>query len=562
MKSIRFWLALAFISLVLLVTISISYFFYKEFRQSLDERVLLQLTSIRNLKGIQVKEYIEDEWTHFLDRVSDLDNLKENNPEELKLGSHCIKNIIQNKGQKGISDVTDCHPEKETVLLFHYIVNDDTVTHILDGEKIQKVLQERTGMGQSGETYIVGKDKKLRTQSRFFPEKTPFLIDVKASDPLVTKEERSGTRILKDYRNVDVYSSYSPLDIGNLHWFILSEIDVEEVTIPLEAMKQHLSLILVGVIIVAALLSVLISRLLSRPILFVRTQLNKMSSGDYNPGQNPSSFLLEVSEMLEALEGLKKSITGAIRFSQNLGEMNLASKYEPAGEKDILGKSLLRMQDQLLQFKSKESESRKEAQKLFIKGQEKERERLSKELHDGIGPMLTGLKFLFQTEKEETLVKEKAVELIDQTIDDVRRMTYALMPPAIRDFGVGKALIHFTSLIAKSTKIDIQYYDGTKEKNSQIDDDLGICLFRIVQELVNNSIKHAEAEIIRITLTEFDEYCTLDYFDNGKGFDINVIQKGAGLRNIAERIDVFNGKLDLYSEGEGTRIEIEIPLNV
>jgi signal transduction histidine kinase len=372
----------------------------------------------------------------------------------------------------------------------------------------------------------------------------------------------SGAQILKDYRNIDVYSSYEPLEIGDLNWVILSEIDVEEVTIPLQEMKRHLYLIFLMVMAVAALLSVLISRLLSHPILYVRDQLKKMSLGDFNPSSHPASFLQEVSEMIGALEELKKSIRGAIRFSQNLGEMNLASKYEPTGQKDILGQSLLRMQQQLLQYKSKEVENRKEAQKQLMKGQEQERERLSKELHDGIGPLLTGLKFLFQTEKEETLVKEKAVELIDQTIDDVRRMTYALMPPAIRDFGVGKALIHFTNLIARSTRIDIQYYDGTKDKNSQIDNDLGISIFRIVQELVNNTVKHAEASIIRITLTEFDDYCSLDYFDNGKGFDMNVVQKGAGFRNIAERIDVFNGELNVESGKEGTRVEIEIPMNV
>lgn len=558
MKSIRFWLTSFLISLVLLVTITISFFFYWEFRQSLDDRVLLQLTSIRNLKSVQIKNLIQMEWDRFNENPANFEGDNQSN----NFHEPCISEFIIPDLASGIYDVTECNNRHETKLLFYQTTPSDTFYYFLSGDEIQQILLERTGMGQSGETYIVGNDSRLRSDSRFFSDIIPYTIINTSRGVAAGINGNSGGEIIEDYRGVKVYSSYAPLKLNNLDWVILSEMDVEEVMIPLRELQRQLFLIFFVVVTFAVILSVLISRVLSRPILFVRNELKKMTYGNFLSYQYSKVLPREFVEMIQALEELKVSISGAIYFSQNLGLMNLQTAYQTSGKEDALGKSLLKMQEKLLEYKSLESETLKKSQKLLIKGQEQERERLSKELHDGIGPLLTGLKLLFQTEEDYETLKDKAINLIDQTIGDVRRMTYDLMPPAIRDFGVGKALIHFTNLIARTTGIDIQYSDETKNFDSNISNDLGVCLFRIVQELVNNTIKHAKADLIRISLTEFEDYCSLYYSDNGKGFNPEEVKKGSGLRNIQQRIDVFNGEYSLQSDSEGTIVEIEIPINV
>jgi signal transduction histidine kinase len=556
MKRIRFWIIAVLTSLVVLVGGLISIFFYNEFSKSLDERVLLQLTSIQNLKGIQINRYIKEEWSSFnLNKekfiLTDQEQLKE------IFDKDCIENRCNTTG---IYDITECHIEKQTHIAF-FIKNDSLAfLKIINGDEIKKILMERTGMGQSGETYLVAEDHRLRSESRFFPDSIPFFISTNSSGVNQALNNNSGSGIIKDYRNVEVYSSYALLDNIDLNWVILSEIDVEEGTMPLKRMQKHLFVIFSSVIMIAVLLSFILSKIMSRPLLRVRDQLNIMSHGNYLSSLDIGLAPQEVYEMMHALENLKKSILGAIDFSENLGEMNLHSSYEITGDEDVLGKSLLKMQEKLLEFQMIESSRRKNAQRMLLKGQEDERERLSRELHDGIGPLLTGLRFLFQTDKYPKKSRERAIQLIDKTIDEVRRITYALMPPAIKDFGVGKALISFTQLIQQATNIDLKYNDSTLEDNSKISNDLGVNIFRVVQELINNTIKHAEASSIRISLTEFENHCSLYYFDNGKGFDPESDAKGAGINNIKERLQAFNGRIVIRSSEEGTTVEIEIPI--
>jgi signal transduction histidine kinase len=86
-------------------------------------------------------------------------------------------------------------------------------------------------------------------------------------------------------------------------------------------------------------------------------------------------------------------------------------------------------------------------------------------------------------------------------------------------------------------------------------------MFRIVQELINNSIKHSKATTIRISLTEFDNVLSLYYFDNGIGFNINEVQLGSGIKNIKERVEIFDGTLEIEST-ENTIFEIEMPIKL
>lgn len=133
------------------------------------------------------------------------------------------------------------------------------------------------------------------------------------------------------------------------------------------------------------------------------------------------------------------------------------------------------------------------------------------------------------------------------------------MPSALVDFGVGKALSSFVDVIKKSSGVEINYDDSTHGNTGKLTTDLDICLFRVCQELINNSLKHSNAKKITISLTEFSDKISLYYVDDGIGFNMNRIEPGSGLKNIKERIDVLDGYLRIVSGEKGTAVEVELP---
>ena len=135
------------------------------------------------------------------------------------------------------------------------------------------------------------------------------------------------------------------------------------------------------------------------------------------------------------------------------------------------------------------------------------------------------------------------------------------MPQALLDFGVGSAIANLIELIKKTSNLNVHYINSMAEEDRK---NLGIekhiNLFRITQELLNNTLKHAQASNIRLSLTQLEDKVALFYQDDGKGFDPDGVQYGYGLNNIQERVRVFNGYFSIESNQDGTEVEVEIPI--
>jgi signal transduction histidine kinase len=235
------------------------------------------------------------------------------------------------------------------------------------------------------------------------------------------------------------------------------------------------------------------------------------------------------------------------------------AKYKLFEEGDVLGKSLIIMQKKLMDYENAEKRNRFMAKRSLIEGQENERKRLSKDLHDGLGPLLTSLKLMVQASELPSSDKKEINTHVDVTIAEIRRMTYNLMPSVLVDFGVGRALHSFIDVMKKTSGIEIVYEDATLGNAGKLTIDVDICLYRVCQELVNNSLKHAFAKKITISLTEFGDKISLYYVDDGIGFDLNSVKLGSGLKNIKERVEILNGYLNIVSGENGTVVEVEIP---
>ena len=202
----------------------------------------------------------------------------------------------------------------------------------------------------------------------------------------------------------------------------------------------------------------------------------------------------------------------------------------------------------------------------MLKGQEEERSRIAKDLHDGLGGLLSGTKLSFMNVKENlplsaknTALFDKSLSMLDNTIGDLRKVAHNLMPEALVKFGLHEALRDFCDSIQSSSGIQVLFQQfGEKRKPGNTAE---VFTYRIIQELVNNTIKHADASRIIVQLTMSSNKTGITVEDDGKGFDKNNIlrTKGAGLANIKYRVQYFNGGLDIVtSPGNGTSVNIEL----
>ena len=548
--SLRFLILIILNSLVFLVTIALSVTFYNQFSKVLDDRILKQLNSIKTLKMVQLERLIQNEWNQFSE---------DPNPEGL---IDSLEFTFPNTKfpASGIYDLTPYNNENKTSIGLVLKEGYQSKVKIIPYSKIKNILLERTGMGQTGESYLVGEDYRMRSQSRFLPDKVSNTILVKTMGVQQALEGKSGSGLYKDYRDVDVYGVFSLIKISKLNLVILSEIDESEVMAPLIELRTRLLTLIAVITFLAVVLSLFLTRIIANPIINMKKSLKIMAEGDYEQRNDFGKNSNEIKEMFQALDNLKKSLQGAVNFSNEIGKMNLNTQYFPKSQNDLLGKSLIKMRDKLIEFRNKESKNRINTKRQLVDGLEKERKRLARELHDGIGPLLTSLKFYIENKIENDKERNQMKTIVDDTISEIRSMSNALMPSIIEDFGVGAALENFVENINNSTTINIDFEDLTKQDQSKITKTQEIHIFRISQELINNSLKHAKAKNIKITLSEFDDFISLFYFDDGIGFNINTIKLGSGIINIKERVEICQGKIKISSLPRNSTFEIELPI--
>lgn len=202
----------------------------------------------------------------------------------------------------------------------------------------------------------------------------------------------------------------------------------------------------------------------------------------------------------------------------------------------------------------------------FIDGQEMERQRLSRELHDGLGQSLVAIKMRLETITHVDMSKIRYVlevikDMFDKAIDDIRRMSNDLMPVVLNDFGLETATRNLCEHIEESAHIVITFTAGNIPHN--LDKKTMTYIYRIIQESLTNIAKHSGADQAEVRIEGEDKTIKLYIADNGNGFDINQAHEGNGngLYNIHERVGILNGKIQMDSaEGDGTSIHIRIPL--
>jgi two-component system NarL family sensor kinase len=206
-----------------------------------------------------------------------------------------------------------------------------------------------------------------------------------------------------------------------------------------------------------------------------------------------------------------------------------------------------------------------------IRSEETERHRIAEALHDEVGAILSSSKLHLQAinagllDERGKQLHEKAKELLDEGIQKVRGISHNLHSNILQEFGLNEAIRHFInktikgSVIKTTTELDDQY----KTVNAEND----ISIYRMVQELLNNILKHSKADEIMISSTYQNYHLEITIFHTGTGLTqqqfeaLRYNKEGLGLKNIMNRVILLKGKIEFFSEADGYRIKINLPIN-
>ncbi len=373
------------------------------------------------------------------------------------------------------------------------------------------------GLGKSGEVYLVGDDYLMRSNSRFIPNSI-MNTSVKTISAYNAFKDKTGSSLIDDYRTIACLSSFERLSIRGLNWAIIAEIDYSEAMIPIVSLRNDIVFLSLIICILLFSIAHFISRTITNPIVRLKNAALMIGEGDLDVNIKPKSTD-EIGLLTEAFNIMTQQL------------------------KDERLKRMSALYD----------------------GQELERQRISRELHDGLGQKLISIKLQLEStskqnaEEVRSTIEEVKVDFL-KTIEEVRQISNNLAPNILKESGIDVALKTLCDSINRTSKIDIElsvYGDYSTNEPK-----IRFYLYRITQEGLNNAIKHSGATKVQLQLIGNKDSIILIIEDNGKGFeyDSNFCTPCNGIYNMKERARLLNGTLDIESEPlSGTTIRLKIP---
>jgi signal transduction histidine kinase len=203
----------------------------------------------------------------------------------------------------------------------------------------------------------------------------------------------------------------------------------------------------------------------------------------------------------------------------------------------------------------------------IINTEENEKKRFAKDIHDGLGPLLSTVKMSLSALTEKIKdpsgieILENANHLVNEAINTIKEVSNNLSPHVLTNFGLSSAISAFTAKINQTKALEIDFKSNME--NIRLENDKEVVIYRAVCELINNSILHSGASRIEIELNKHEKFVTLQFYDNGRGFDTSGLErednKGMGISNIETRVKSIEGVFILESNpGKGTSALIKV----
>jgi len=407
-------------------------------------------------------------------------------------------------------------------------INEGVILLEIDMASINSIMfntNVMNGLGKTGEAYVVGADRIMRTSSRF-KSNSINTMPVKTFGVEKAFQNITSTGEYHDYRNKTVLGSFGKIKIPGLNWVILVEIDLEEAMIPIYTLRN--SIIILSLIISMLIFGIVyvISKRISMPVLKLKQAADNIAGGNY-----------EIH-----IENKSKD---------EIGELSLAFNQ---------------MIDKIKEQKREIYEERSMRITSVFDGQEQERQRLARDLHDGLGQRILAVKMqLERAENASPELKQKLMAdarmLLSTISKEVVDMSENLMPHVLTEFGLISAIENLCEEVETINGINISF--NVNEIPSDCRADVKIYLYRIIQEALNNIVKHAEAKNVDIRFSYKDHWVELIITDDGKGFDVDNIRQGSnGIYNMRDRVEILGGTFNIRSAtNKGTTIEVMVSID-
>lgn len=384
------------------------------------------------------------------------------------------------------------------------------------------------GFGETGELYIVNRDKLMITRSRFIEDSILKQV-VDTEGVRVAFDNGTGTvGIYPNYRGVQILGASKYLE--EMGWVVLAEKDVSEAFAPIVNLRNLVIIMGTTGTIVLVIVAISISLTVTRPINKLVESAHAIANGD---------------------------LTKQVRVKGKDEISNLAKSFDTM--RIELGKSFRNIE-----------RHRKELQHLserIVLIQEEERNNLSRELHDQTGQALIALKTNLEVidkllpgdarEAREWLRDSK--QFLIKTIEEIRNLSFSLKPPMLDDLGLLPTIESYSKDFSARTKIAVNIKSNLK--NEKFRPNLELSLYRMVQEALTNVLKHSGAKTVQINIYHENSKLVLSIGDDGRGFDIEkmwqngVKDYGIGLLGMRERFASAGADFQVYStKGNGTQL--------
>jgi PAS domain S-box-containing protein len=512
-------------------------------------------------------------------------------------------------------------------------------------EAVYNIIYDKfpgTGMGKTGEAYLVGTDGMMRSPSRFI-QGAVLNIPVRTTGFLRAMEGKEGVGIYNDYRGVEILGAYGLLDIGGLNRIILAEIDFSEAMVPLAAIRNEILFLSLIIVLVIFGLAMFVAHGITRPLVRLKNAANFIAQGNYNQqleikendeiGELTQAFnamaleikstTRELKENEERLRHFYAATLDGIILHENermllfnaamlvltgytgseMSEFRLTDILQERKSTDCSRDSAPRTYESLLirkdgsnlavevqescveyegknvrasvirdisarkKMEAELADERNKRVRAVFDGQDHERQRLSRELHDGLGQQLAAGKLilessLYTSDADELKPKiGEAQRIFDQIIGDIRRISHDLSPSILQEFGLKSAMENLCNEFRKTTGMQVDFLTDLKEGGP--DEMTSTYLFRIAQEGLINIQRHSGATRVKVALTMDNYGIFLEIKDNGQGFQVKEVLKkgGNGLYNMRERAGILKGNLTIKSHpGKGAVILVRVPV--
>ncbi len=221
----------------------------------------------------------------------------------------------------------------------------------------------------------------------------------------------------------------------------------------------------------------------------------------------------------------------------------------------------IQLQNQLVEEKIRRQQ---EIAKAVIDAQESERETLGRELHDNISQVLTTARLYLNCARDTPAMQEnminRSIETISSAIEEIRRLSKSMIETFHKEVGLELSLNDLIENIRMAQKCNIMLQFSVPDEQ-RLDDKLKMTIFRIIQEQLNNTLKHAEASEVQIAIMQSSRLLRITIADDGKGFDTTHKRKGIGITNIISRTELFNGRVTIDSSpGNGCRMQVSFTI--